>query len=258
MPSELHKLLINRAEQCREDSQHSLEAYLTELFDRLLNEIDGIKDDNVDRDFLVSWKEKAILADSAAFILQEFPLKGATRRFTDFRVPNRIRDYSEFLAKVEEEINRDFNRAVVYVAWSQRPQEINYVGKASPRNGQTTKVRRLTDPHQQLKQALHNSRWLTFLLPSRGDRLEETEASVIEILRATVCEGELPHCNKRREVASAPRGESIDIYLRALQSIERAAKSIRSVLNIPERRDETEKMCETDLSHSTSDQQDSH
>ncbi len=156
--------------------------------------------------------DAAELADAADFVSNKV-LTADNGRVID------IRSNSDFHA-IQERILGLFEskeappRGFVYVAWSARPEEFLYVGRAkdSGRLGLTA--------HGKLAHATASASTVSLLFPtqSRANTIESLEACVIRLVEEAT--GSLPKLNSRRE--TLPLGDS-------LRELERLAAFLNSV-----------------------------
>ncbi|HEX2878153.1 MAG TPA: hypothetical protein VHO25_01325 [Polyangiaceae bacterium] len=160
-----------------------------------------------DRDFLKAIKaanDAADLVDAAEYV-REKVLSRSGHPILDIRL-SRSGGKANAMKRAQEQIDKLFDsnkaprRGFVYVAWSRRPDQFYYVGKAK------SVLRLNLRGHGNLVSAINEATVLSLLFPKRSN--EETllgvEASVIALVQSFKDKG--PHNNTR--LGSVPVGKA--------------------------------------------------
>ena len=177
--------------------------------------------------------EAASVLDAVENILEQLPLRGLISKPTDYRLHG-IRDQGDiktFLKNVEGENSK----GCVYVAWSSKPFEFLYIGKAGADQGGN--IKRLTDPrHNDLKHALQTAQYLSLIHTKRTTpgSLYKLEACLIELYyflrKNDFIKGRkdryLPIHNSQRPKKSLHQGEAFNEIKRIIRNLTNAADAI--------------------------------
>jgi len=123
--------------------------------------------------------------------LEEKVLQSKTSLIVDVKLKlelNAVQDQIEHMFKTNDAPRRGF----VYIAWSARPEEFWYVGKAS------TAERLNLAAHGKLARATAHATKLSLIFPSqsRGEIIEGVEAAVLALIESHT--GQLPKLNDRK------------------------------------------------------------
>lgn len=124
--------------------------------------------------------------------LEDKVLQSKTSLIVDVRLKSELRSVQDQIEHMFETKEAPY-RGFVYIAWSARPEEYWYVGKAN------TAERLNLASHGKLARATAHATQLSLIFPSqsREEILEGVEAAMLALIESHI--GKLPELNDRRE-----------------------------------------------------------
>jgi hypothetical protein len=179
--------------------------------------------------------EAASALDAASYLLEQLPLRGLKKgKPTNHRIPavTSQKDVISFLKGVESSCSK----GCVYVAWTSKPFEFVYVGKAGADQGGL--IKRLTDKtHHALFDACRTAQWLSLIYTKKTtpNTLFRLEACVIELYHFLRKEGlikrgkrgeYMPPNNTQHPKKHLHQGEAFTEIRRIIRSLTKAAEAI--------------------------------
>ena len=232
----IHTKIVNLAKETTKKAQGVFQKTQMDIIVRIhahLNQKSHIYSADLD-DAIKPHAEAASALDAASYLLEQLPLRGLTSKPTDHRVP-KIRDHDcmkKFLKRVES----SNSKGCVYVAWTTKPFEFLYVGKAGA--DQDGNIKRLTgNAHHDLFNACRTAQWLSLIHTKKTtlSTLLRLEACVIELYHFLRKEGfikkgkrgkYLPPNNKQHPIKHLYQGEAFTEIRRIIRSLNKAAEDI--------------------------------
>ena len=177
--------------------------------------------------------ESASALDAASYLLEQLPLRGLTSKPTDHRVP-KIRDH-DCMKKFLKGVENSNSKGCVYVAWTTKPFEFLYVGKAGA--DQDGNIKRLTgNAHHDLFNACRTAQWLSLIHTKKTtpSALFKLEACLLELYFFLRKEGSikgkrgeyLPPHNRQHPKKNLHQGEAFIEIRRIVRSLSKAAEAI--------------------------------
>lgn len=151
----------------------------------------SVKTDKAILDAAVEARRLARILDATGY-LEDKVLRSETSLIVDVRLKMDLRSVQDQIVQMFDTKEAP-NRGFVYIAWSARPEEYWYVGKAN-----TSKRLNLAS-HGKLARATAHATQLSLIFPSqsREEILEGVEAATLALIESHI--GKPPELNDRRE-----------------------------------------------------------
>jgi hypothetical protein len=233
----IHAKVVRLAKEARKKAQSIFQKTQMDIIVKIharLNQKVHIYSADLD-DAIEPHAEAASAFDAASYLLQQLPLKGLKKsRPTNHRIPavSNQKDVMRFLKEVES----SNSKGCVYVAWTTKPFEFLYIGKAGADQGGN--IKRLTDKtHIDLFHACRTAQWLSLIhtkktTPSTLFRLEACLIELYYFLRkeGSIKKGKrgeyLPPNNTQHPKRHLYQGEAFTEIKRITRSLTKAAEAI--------------------------------